>query len=37
MRAIAVVVPGVTPKDTFEMPCIDDEEMIEALGSDGPD
>jgi hypothetical protein len=37
MWALAVVVPGVTPKDALEMPCIDDEEMIQALGSDGPD
>ena len=37
MWTMAVVVPGVAVKDALEMPCIDDEEMIEALGSDGPD
>jgi hypothetical protein len=36
MWAMAVVVPGVTPKDALEMPCIDDEEMIQALGPDEP-
>jgi hypothetical protein len=35
MWAMAVVVPGIAPTDALEMPCIDDEEMIEALGSDG--
>ena len=37
MWTMAVVVPGVAAKDALEMPCIDDEEMIEALRSDGPD
>jgi len=29
--------PGVAAKDPFEVPLIDDEKMVEALGSDGPD
>jgi hypothetical protein len=37
MWTMAVVVPGVAAKDTLEMPCIDDQEMIEALRSDGSD
>ena len=37
MWAISVVVPGVTPNDELGMPCIDDKEMVQALGSDGPD
>ena len=36
MRAMAVVMLGVAPKDAFEMSCIYDEEMIQALGPDGP-
>lgn len=35
MQAMAVVVPGVAVKDPFEVPLIDDEKMVEALGSDG--
>ena len=34
--AMAVVVPGVAPRDALEMPGADDKQMIEALGSDGP-
>jgi hypothetical protein len=37
MWAMAVVVPGIAPKDALEMPCIDDEDVIEALESDGSD
>ncbi len=36
MRTMPVVVPGVATKNPFEMPCVDDEEMIQALGSDSP-
>ena len=35
--AMAVVVPGIAPKDALKMACIDDEKVIEALRSDGPD
>ena len=34
--AMAVVVPGMASKDALEMSCIDDEKVVEALGSDGP-
>ena len=37
MRTKAVVVLGIGPKDVLEMACIDDEQMIEALRSNGPD
>ena len=37
MWTMAVVVPGVAAKDALEMPCIDDEKMVQALGSDGSD
>jgi hypothetical protein len=37
VRAKAVVVLGIGPKDAFKMPCIDYEKVIEALRSDGPD
>ena len=37
MRVMAVVMADIAPKDAVEMPCIDDEQMIKALGSDGPD
>src|ERR1039458_4907961 len=36
MRAMAIVMPGVAAKDPFEVPCVDNEKMIEALGSNGP-
>ena len=36
MRAMAVVMPGVAAKDPFEVPCVDNEKMIEAFGSNGP-
>ena len=32
-----VVVLGIDPKDALKMACVDDEQMIETLGSDGPD
>jgi hypothetical protein len=34
---MAVVMPGIAPKDALEMSCVDDEKMIQALGSDRPD
>jgi len=37
MRAMAVVVPGVAAKDAPKMTFVDDEQMIEALRSDGAD
>jgi hypothetical protein len=37
VRTKAVVVLGIGPKDVLEMACIDDEQMIEALRSNGPD
>jgi Holliday junction resolvase RusA-like endonuclease len=36
MRATVVVVPGIAPKDALEMALIDDEKVVEALGSDSP-
>jgi hypothetical protein len=36
VRAMSVVVPDVAAKDTLEMPCVHDQEMVEALGSDRP-
>jgi hypothetical protein len=37
VRAKAVVVLGIDPKDVLEMACIDDEQMIKAFGPDGSD
>ena len=36
MRAVSVVVPGIAAEDSFEMPRVHDEEMIETLGPDRP-
>jgi hypothetical protein len=37
MWAMAVVVPGVAAKHTFEMAGVHDEDVVEALESDGSD
>ena len=37
VRTMAVVMPGIAPKNALEMSCVDDEKMIQALGSDRPD
>ena len=34
---VAVVGPGIASKNALEMSCIDDEKVVEALGSDRPD
>jgi hypothetical protein len=33
---MAVVVPDVAAKFPFEVPCVENEKMVEALGPDGP-